>query len=878
MRHAKSKLTREETLKKKREAEKARLARIKSDPIKLAEYKEKQKLQYLRKKEKGQRKNVEDMTPREQRITRKKWKNYSSNYRQRKQLLKQTTNNFIRQNSPPLTDDEIQLIINEEIRPVINEDQRAKEAKKRSERQRKSRNKEIKKMKAIVSKLKTKLNTQRQKYKRVKKQLKKVITSVEKTPKTRIEDMSEDITKKKELVKKALFGEVIKTQLEENYTKLKTHEERNKFKQVISGNLVDKYKLWRIKNKAVTYKKTGHNLTNKKINKSKIIIQGLVQKFFEDDSNSRQAAGKKEFVSRKQVKKQKRYLLDTMKNLHKKFLKTTPCVISYSLFTRLRPFWVVPPTLSNRETCSCTIHENMDLQLAALKKANILTTVSNHQNMLELLCCDRYSERCLERTCDNCCSKTLTYTEFDNSKPILIKQWVSKKESITDLKTKKERFVMKCKRETQEMSPRNAITKLENDMVKFFRHSFNILHQYNAIKQLKESLSETDVIVHMDFSENFCTKYNQEIQSFHFGGSRTQISLHTVVVYLKNSVVSHCTISTNLSHNAGAIWAHLKPVLASLPSNIENIHFLSDGPVTQYRNKSMFYVLGCKLQDILPNIIKYTWNFHEAGHGKGAPDGVGATCKRIADQVIATGGDITNLNEFATVIRERCPGIKMDVIEECEIEQMNTIINDKSSEMVAFKGTLLVHQVTGTAYIPNTLTMKSLSCFCHTDVCNHYKLGSINYQTELCAINSTRLNTSTVFSDSEDDVPLSTYVKDNDDRSKLDRDLSAPGTSGYSHHQSRYSSGDYVLVKYITKKTEYHYAAVCSLVDDEDGEVRVTFLKICNQNGTLFKLDERDVSDVPVDQIIKKLPVPNLITKGKRVYYQFQEKIDVFEN
>lgn len=94
MHHDKSKLTREEILKKKREAEKARLARIKSDQIKLAEYKEKQKLQYLRKKEKGQRKNVEDMTPREQRITRKKWKNYSSNYRPRKQLLKQnsTTN------------------------------------------------------------------------------------------------------------------------------------------------------------------------------------------------------------------------------------------------------------------------------------------------------------------------------------------------------------------------------------------------------------------------------------------------------------------------------------------------------------------------------------------------------------------------------------------------------------------------------------------------------------------------------------------------------------------------------------------------------------------------------------------------------------------
>lgn len=74
---------RENILKKKREAEKARLARIKSDPIKLSEYKEKQRLQYLKKKEKGQRKNIKDMTPREQRLTRKKWNKYSSKYRQK---------------------------------------------------------------------------------------------------------------------------------------------------------------------------------------------------------------------------------------------------------------------------------------------------------------------------------------------------------------------------------------------------------------------------------------------------------------------------------------------------------------------------------------------------------------------------------------------------------------------------------------------------------------------------------------------------------------------------------------------------------------------------------------------------------------------------
>lgn len=81
----------------------------------------------------------------------------------------------------------------------------------------------------------------------------------------------------------------------------------------------------------------------------------------------------------------------------------------------------------------------------------------------------------------------------------------------------------------------------------------------------------------------------------------------------------------------------------------------------------MFYVLALKLQGMYPNFMRYTWNFHEADHGKRAPDDVGATCKRTADQVIATGGDITNLKLFATVVRERCPEIKVDVIEGCEI-------------------------------------------------------------------------------------------------------------------------------------------------------------------------------------------------------------------
>nr|CAI5826632.1 unnamed protein product [Callosobruchus analis] len=747
-----SKQSREEILKKKREAERARLLRIKSDPIKLAEYKEKERQKYLKKIERGQRKTINQMTDREKRSTRRKWREYSSSYRQ-KQAVAKNTENYIHETTPPLSDNEAHR---ENIPPLS--DRRLHEAKRRSHKQRKLRNKQIKQKDAMISLLKKKIKAQRQKYKRLREktaQAKKVQVS----PKTRIENMAENPEHHKEVVKKAIFGEILKTQIDQNYEELKHNAEKATFKKAITGKLVDKYKLWRYGSTAITYKKTGHNLTTFYKRNSQLMLQKMVQEFLEDDSNSRQTAGKKEFVTRKNIRKQRRYMLDTLRKLHQKFLKITAVDISYALFCRLRPFWIMPATLQNRNTCACIVHENIDLKLKALKRAKILSTADSHQKLLEMLCCNSYNEKCLERTCNDCCLKALLYMEFNNDNMILLEQWTNKREMITDHKTNKKRLVTKYKKETVQVLPRDLILKLEVELRTFFRHAFNIVHQYNSIKRLKQSLTEKDVIVHMDFSENFATKYNKEIQAFHFGGSRTQISLHTVVLYLKDSTSSHCTISSNLSHGVGAIWAHLKPVLATLPSTIENIHFLSDGPVTQYRNKSMFYFLGCKLDEMYPNVTRFTWNYHEAGHGKGAPDGVGATCKRMADDVIARGGDISDIKKFAAVVRERCPSIHVSVIEEEEIDQINAIISESSLELVAFKGTLSVHQVTGSVYLPNQIVMKSLSCFCNPDGCEHYTLGCVKYKA---AHPNTRLNISSIFTDSEDDnVPLSTYIMGN---------------------------------------------------------------------------------------------------------------------
>jgi heptaprenylglyceryl phosphate synthase len=45
------------------------------------------------------------------------------------------------------------------------------------------------------------------------------------------------------------------------------------------------------------------------------------------------------------------------------------------------------------------------------------------------------------------------------------------------------------------------------------------------------------------------------------------------------------------------------------------------------------------------------WVYSEAGHGKGAPDGVGAAAKRMADEYVAHGGAITCSSDLVKLIQ-----------------------------------------------------------------------------------------------------------------------------------------------------------------------------------------------------------------------------------
>lgn len=183
------------------------------------------------------------------------------------------------------------------------------------------------------------------------------------------------------------------------------------------------------------------------------------------------------------------------------------------------------------------------------------------------------------------------------------------------------------------------------------KHLYGI-YIYNKLKkELKENLTEEEVMIQIDFSENYTTKYVNEIQSTHF--AKNQLSIHTGVYYMRNvdnslQSKSFATVSENLDHQAHAIWIHMKPILQIIlaKENIHTLHIYSDGPTSQYRNRTNIHLWIQTLVNEFKQITKATWTYSEPGHGKGHMDGIGGTLKRTADRHVLMGQDIKTASDF----------------------------------------------------------------------------------------------------------------------------------------------------------------------------------------------------------------------------------------
>ena len=147
------------------------------------------------------------------------------------------------------------------------------------------------------------------------------------------------------------------------------------------------------------------------------------------DDNSRITTSKQDTITRNGVKAQRRILSESMLRLHGKFAQERPlCQMSYSLFCRLRPFYIVPPTNKDRETCLCRLHENGRMIVIRMAKADIFPPgISSIEDVVALAVCPEPQQQCYERTCTTC-ANNLQDLSSDCTDTITWHQWATVKE------------------------------------------------------------------------------------------------------------------------------------------------------------------------------------------------------------------------------------------------------------------------------------------------------------------------------------------------------------------------------------------------------------------------------------------------------------------
>lgn len=838
---------------------------------------------YEKKKLENKVKKITDMTEREKRKQRKNWKKASKKYREKKKGLA----NLI-SNTPPQSDEEIDVSRQRRQvgRKIVRKD-RAKAYRK------------IKKQEETIVQMKRKIQSLKKKLQRRDAKMKTAPSPIRK-----VDALIKDIHVPPEVRKQLLYSEVLTKQLEEKADSFpKNSKEKEVFHKCISGSTLRKYKMLHMARKILPARPRERNYNS--ILKSDVKVREIVLRqkvrqkvidFFEQDDVSRMCPSKRDSVKNNGIKKQRRVLLHTVKDLVPKFVKETGIVLSYATLLRAKPFWVVAPKSRDRETCLCVKHANFEEKFNKLKYAKELKHESI-EKFIEQYTCNVKSHDCMNSLCDKC--KNPEFELGDDGDSVTYFMWKSVQE------VKIVRGVQKTFKITKKVLISSTVQKLKmalfEDIPAMKKHLYGI-YSYNKLKkELKDNLHENEVMIQIDFSENYTTKYANEIQSTHF--AKKQISIHTGVYYLRNSDLkskSFATVSDNLDHQAHAIWAHMKPILRTILKNkqIDTLHFYSDGPTSQYRNRTNVTLWIQTLINDFQQVTKSTWTFSEAGHGKGPMDGVGGYLKRTADRHVLMGNDVRTASEFSNLFKNDAIEVKV-IPEEDVMEEKNSVPNSLDA-------------IPGIMDITKVYWQKGLDVFIKLYRYEHFhKEIKLSQLSNLCNLNAVEpedifipaiespVDEERMITDSylklknRVSIYKSVYSSSSSDEEDLmsisrrlkikDKQIDVEASTSYGKeniHPNLVSPGTFLLVKVPTEKPNiyFRYVATCqTCVDDDDGEILVTFLSSVRNNIRKFKLEPKDVSYIKFEQIISIIPTPLLKKEKNLEYYYFDDDIDVLE-
>lgn len=177
--------------------------------------------------------------------------------------------------------------------------------------------------------------------------------------------------------------------------------------------------------------------------------------------------------------------------------------------------------------CLCKTHTNAAAKAKSLKQKKVIDATDLSTLILETVC-DSNKMECMLGICTLCQDKKIKVNNEATRGKIQWFEWVREEEIY--LKEGKKIKAVKNVKKINEDTVQNMIVNFEEELKTVKRHIFNMKTQYKSFRKSVDEIKTNEAVVLVDFSGNYNAKCSQEIQAHHFGGSRNQITLHTVVV------------------------------------------------------------------------------------------------------------------------------------------------------------------------------------------------------------------------------------------------------------------------------------------------------------------------------------------------------------
>lgn len=360
-----------------------------------------------------------------------------------------------------------------------------------------------------------------------------------------------------------------------------------------------------------------------------------VKSFFERDDISRAAPGRKDTISikdtvtGKRAHVAKRHMIMSVAEAYRLFKEEYPSVkVGKSKFFEVRPPHVRPMSEMPHNVCVCVYHANFEYLVEVLHK-NIPDFPSTSRELVSEITCDVASEKCMSGECQTCFEiYDIVKLKLDQSSGVSWKQWMKQDNQLRIT--------------TISGTLKVLLTEMHKQTAKFKHHVFVKNQQAKYFENKKKETSSTEIVLQVDFAENFTILSQDEIQSAHWAHPQATMFTGCSWGNMGEEKHSYIVISNELSHDKCTVWVFLHKIIQDLKihyPSLKKVLIFSDGCAAQFKNR---FTLSNICHSKSNWGVDVEWSFFASSHGKGAVDGVGATAKRMLWSAIMSRKAIIN--------------------------------------------------------------------------------------------------------------------------------------------------------------------------------------------------------------------------------------------